>query len=109
MRQEVHWYKLPWNLILHWTEGKFVQMKKSDDDYHFPEEESKRIWKAKTFVDVGFCYWIENMTDNRKLPWYGEKRICTLEVKNCNSTKGSAKILIFIPIKILWWLRLLQS
>ena len=31
-------------------------MKESDDNYHFAEEESKRIWKAKTFVDVGFCY-----------------------------------------------------
>ena len=109
MRQEVHWYELPLNLISHWIQGKCVQMKKSDDNYYFAEEESKRIWKAKTFVDVGFCYWIENMTDNRKLPWYGEERIFTLEVKNCNSTKGSAKILIFIPIKILWWLRLLQS
>ena len=25
-------------------------MKKSDDNYHFAEEESKRIWKAKTLL-----------------------------------------------------------
>ena len=31
-------------------------MEKSDDNYYIDEEESKRIWKAKTFVDVGFCY-----------------------------------------------------
>ena len=50
MKQEVHWYKLPWNLILHWTEGKCVQIKKSDDNYFFAEEESKRIWKSKTLL-----------------------------------------------------------
>ena len=44
-------------------------MKKSDDTCYFVEEESKRIWKVKTVDDVGSCYWIENVTNNRKLPW----------------------------------------
>ena len=69
-----------------WIQGKWVPMKKSDDNCYFTEEESKRIWKAKTFVDVGLCHWIENVTNNWKLPWYGEKRICSVEVKNYNST-----------------------
>ena len=30
-------------------------MKKSDDNHYFAEEESNRILKAKTFIDVGFC------------------------------------------------------
>ena len=75
-------------------------MKKSDDNYYFAEEKSNRFGKLKLLlmfasaIKQKILLTIENCLD-------GDKRICTLEVKNCNSTKGSAKILIFIPIKIL--------
>ena len=57
----------------------------------------KLLLMLASAIELKILLTIENCLDME----HGEKRICTLEVKNCNSTKGSAKILIFIPKKIL--------